>query len=353
MYYKRINFVVIFTGIKLFKVKNILRLQSETKIWRGFNVDRYIADKIVRINEFFGKNNLDAAVIGLSGGVDSAVVYALLFEASKVPGSPLKKILGLSMPIYGNGTTNQNDAVKKAKELFASIKKENHDVLQFSLVDLTKSYVEYIFSNDNVGVFAKSATSFENGQLASIVRTPCLYYNAAMLQLDGYRSIVVGTTNRDEGSYIGFFGKASDAMVDLQPIADIHKSEVYEVARKLGIPTSIINAKPAGDVHDGRVDEEMIGAPYWFLEMHLLCKEFYNEKECDIYGRLDPDEKELFDRYADAIEELHDKNAHKYRVGSPARFIDVMPRAIPNGWKSTGIGEDVVLKDHTAYTYHQ
>src|SRR5690606_27646773 len=136
---------------------------------------------------------------------------------------------------------------------------------------LTRSYKEYIWNTP----FEQN--NWDEGQLASIVRTPCLYYNAAILQSQGFKSIVVGTTNRDEGSYIGFFGKASDAMVDLQPIADIHKSEVYEVAKLLNIPQEIIDAKPRGDVYDGRCDEEMIGAPYWFLEMYLLMKQYKSE----------------------------------------------------------------------------
>ena len=341
-------------------LKNLLKcLQSQ----RNFNAEKYLKDKIEAINKFFTEEGLDSAVVGLSGGIDSAVVFSLLFKASQVPGSPIKKVLGLSMPIECNGTTNQDEAVRKAKNLYNEIlvKDSNYKEflpLNFSIIDLHK-YKTLEFSivdlSDACGTLTRSygrrGKSFAIGQLASIVRTPSLYYHAALLQEEGYKSIVVGTTNRDEGSYIGFFGKASDAMVDLQPIADIHKSEVYQIAELLNVTKEIINAVPAGDVHDGRVDEEMIGAPYWFLEMYLLMKNFDFNPFIAFVGvywlgmdsekkgiidesckKLTKEDKEIYDKYSKAIEEIHAKNKHKYKVGNPDRFIDVMERKIPGGW---------------------
>jgi hypothetical protein len=130
--------------------------------------------------------------------------------------------------------------------------------------------------------------------------------------------VVVGTTNRDEGAYLGFFGKASDAMVDLQPISDLHKSEVRALARHLGVPDDLVDAVPSGDVHDGRVDEEMIGATYDDVELALRMREL-----------------ELPARGPAAIERKHVENAHKYRVGDPAVHLDVMPRGVPGGWSDT------------------
>jgi len=302
---------------------------------RNFDAKTYIDKKTDAINSFFRENNLDSAVVGISGGIDSAVVYALLNEASKKENSPISKVLGLIMPIFGNGTTNQLLAKDKAKNFCERICERNHSMI-FHICDLTKSYEAYLESS----AWGFLKVPFSNGQVASIVRTPCLYHHAAQLQDAGYKSIVVGTTNRDEGSYIGFFGKASDAMVDLQPIADIHKSEVYKIAEILGVSREIIEAKPAGDVHDGRTDEEMIGAPYWFVELYLLMKQ--ENTSLSLHGAL-PGERlrqiipEIYDNvtfknYSEKIEEIHNKNSHKYKVGSPARFIDVMERKIEGGW---------------------
>lgn len=280
---------------------NIIKI---IKTKRGFNASKYLEDKTSKINKFFTENKLDSAVIGLSGGIDSSLVYALLIHASTKDDSPIKRIVGVTMPIYGYGTTNQKEATSKAS-LLESL---NNDKSKIINVDLTEAYNAYIRSSyNNKSVF--NGSDWSHGQLASVVRTPCLYHHAAMLQASGYKSIVVGTTNRDEGSYIGFFGKASDAMVDLQPIADIHKSEVYEVSKLLNIPQPIIDATPMGDVHDGRVDEEMIGAPYWFLEMYLLMKEYDLE---DFSNELSKEDYDLFFKYSNNIESLHNKNHHKY-----------------------------------------
>lgn len=305
------------------KTENLIEFLDILRKKRGFDPDVYTERKAYAINKFFKENNLDSAVIGLSGGVDSAVAFSLLEFASRRPDSPIKKILALAMPIYGNGTTNQTDATNKATRFITNFlgtkRKKYNEKVEFEMFDLTHAYESYQYGHET--------DSWSNGQLASIVRTPFLYYNAALLQTKGYKSIVVGTTNRDEGSYIGFFGKASDAMVDLQPIADIHKSEVYKVAKLLEVSDEIINATPAGDVHDGRVDEEMIGAPYWFLELFLLQKQYKLSDAVTTKLKTFKGGK-----YYDAIENIHKTNKHKYQVGSPAHFIDVEKRKIEGGW---------------------
>jgi len=310
-------------------MKVLKKVLSDLRVIRGFDVDHYIDQKIKLINDFFHSNGLDSAVIGLSGGVDSSIVYALLMEAQKFPGSPIKRVVGLIMPINSTGTTGQHLAKEKALRLAEILNGE------YKVVDLSSPNVAYLEASG----FTSSPDPWSVGQLASIVRTPCLYFHAALLQSQGYKSIVVGTTNRDEGSYIGFFGKASDAMVDLQPIGDIHKSEVYQVAEKVGIHKTITGDAPRGDVWDGKTDEEMIGAPYWFLEMYLLLKDHKIPFSPEVgkcltkSGILDfSDEIEEYKKFSDAIEEIHRKNAHKYGVGSPAYFIDVYRRKIEGGW---------------------
>lgn len=306
------------------------KILSDLRNIRGFDTNYYVEEKIKRINDFFSSNGLDSAVIGLSGGVDSSLVYSLLEQAKKSSGSPIKRILGLIMPIRSTGTTGQRLAMEKAVNFANSINGE------YKVVDLSDVNYSYIESSG----FSKSPDPWSVGQLASIVRTPCLYFHAALLQSEGYKSIVVGTTNRDEGSYIGFFGKASDAMVDLQPIGDLHKSEVYLVAKKLGVPDYITEDHPRGDVWDGKIDEEMIGAPYWFLEMYLLLKDHKIPFSPEIgkclsnSGIIDfSEEIPIYEKYSSAIEDIHRKNAHKYGVGSPAYFIDVYKRKVEGGWQ--------------------
>lgn len=283
---------------------------------RNFEVNKYIQMKSDAINEFFTKNSLDSAVIGISGGVDSAVTLMLLLEAKKQPNSPLKQILPLIVPIHGRGTSRQNDATDIAKRFLNSIGEK------YVECDITKAYNNILFETPF------TTNPWSEGQMASCLRVPVFYFHAALLQAKGYKSIVVGTTNRDEGSYIGFFGKASDGMVDLQPIADIHKSEVYKVACELGVTQEIIDAVPSGDVWDSRVDEQMIGAPYDFIELFILCKDYNHIIKLKNYISG----MRSIEQYLKSINAIHNKNAHKYEVGSPAHFIDVLPRKVEGGW---------------------
>jgi len=172
------------------------------------------------------------------------------------------------------------------------------------------------------------------GQISSIIRTPALYYIAALLQDMGDNSALVsGTTNRSEGAYIGFFGKASDAMVDIQPISDIHKSEVYKVARYLDIPEIVVNEVPKGDVWNGQCDEQMFGSTYDFLELYHFFLNDTATNKTDFYYALSADAMEEFVKNSNAIEAIHRKNSHKYRVGSPAVHFDVMERKVTGGWQ--------------------
>jgi len=305
------------------KIKSMIDEQRQK---RKFDADNYIKEKTFKINAFFRENNLDAAVFGVSGGVDSAVTMALLSKAQEDEDSPIKKIRGIVAPIFGDGVSDQEDASYKAIKLLEEFNCEHR------YTDLTDAY-EGMIQCKKEGLGEKEA--WTNGQMASVLRTPMFYYQAAILQSMGYKSLVVGTTNRDEGAYIGFFGKASDAMVDLQPIADLHKSEVYKVAERLGVPEEIIKATPKGDVWDKRVDEAMIGAPYHFLEDYLLLLEFLGERDVKIEYFI----KSVKDRFEDKelnwianIEKIHKTNSHKYQVGMPSHFIDVLPRKIPEGW---------------------
>jgi NAD+ synthetase len=294
-----------------------------TKSLRQFNAENYLLHKLDLINQFFKSNQLDACVLGVSGGIDSAVCLKLLEKAAQQKNSPIKKITALIMPIYSDGTTGQEAATARALDLVKTT------ACDYRIQDLSQAAIIY---TEEAKKHQDYLSPWAIGQLASIVRTPCLYFHAAILQQQGYRSLVTGTINRDEGAYLGFFGKASDAMVDLQPIADLHKSEVYQLAEILDVPESIMQSIPRGDVWDNKTDEEMIGAPYWFIEIYLLMKEYGLLTDFILANYLSKSDQNLFDIYAKAVEQQHQKNAHKYQVGNPAHFIDLLPRKIPGGW---------------------
>jgi NAD+ synthetase len=276
---------------------------------RGFDVQEVAAAKLARLARFFRDNQLDAAVVGVSGGVDSALVLALLQRLLRE--QVLRRVVALLLPVEAPGATCQLEASARGRLVAHALAAECWEAplagAQNALIAALSAGSETAFG------------SWAMGQTLSVLRTPALYGAAALLQQQGLRSLVVGTTNRDEGSYLGFYGKASDGMVDLQPISDLHKSEVRALARHFEVPERIVTAVPRGEVHDGRSDEEMIGASYDDVELYLRLREVCRPSLLDVVcGRA-------------GIERQHIANRHKYRVGSPAIHLDVLPRAVPGG----------------------
>ena len=288
-----------------------MTLLDDLRAARAFDAREVATAKLARLTRWFREEKLDAVVVGVSGGVDSALVLALLMGAMKQRESPLRKVVAMLLPIEGRGATNQSEATARGREVAGALSAEGWEA---PLTDALASTIQSLSRASKL-----SFDAWSEGQCLSVMRTPALYGAAALLQAHGYRSIVCGTTNRDEGSFLGFFGKASDGMVDLQPIADLHKSEVRALARYLGVPAHIVEAAPRGDVHDARTDEEMIGASYDEIETYLRLRELGRSPRLALSHTA-----------IDAIEVQHAKNAHKYRVGSPAITLDVMPREIPN-----------------------
>ena len=306
------------------QLKSIL---NEIRNKRNFNAVEYIEQKSDLLNKYMNKYGLKACVIAISGGIDSAIVLGIVKRASEKENSPIKKIIPMLLPIMkSTGVTNQNEATNRGKELCESLG------LKPYIIDL--SSINNEIRNCLEPVIGISGEDWAIGQLGPYSRTPILYYTTSLLNQDGYGSIICGTTNKDEGAYLGYVGKASDGMVDIQLISDIHKSEVYAVARELNIPESIINVTPSGDMYDNRTDETVFGASYDFVE---LCLNYLNMQENDkknLIDSLDQESKEQFEFYSKNLENLHKYNLHKYMAKSPAIHLDLYDSGVKGGWDS-------------------
>lgn len=306
------------------QLKSIL---TEIRKKRNFNATEYIEQKSNLLNEYMNKYGLKACVIAISGGIDSAIVLGIIRKASEKENSPIKKIIPMLLPIMkSTGVTNQNEATNRGKELCESLG------LKPYIIDL--SSINNEIRNCLEPVIEIKGEDWAIGQLGPYSRTPILYYTTSLLNQDGYGSIICGTTNKDEGAYLGYVGKASDGMVDIQLISDIHKSEVYAVARELNIPESIINVTPSGDMYDNRTDETVFGASYDFVELYLNYLNMEENQKKEIVSSLDEESKEQFDFYARNLENLHKYNLHKYMAKSPAIHLDLYDSSVKGGWDS-------------------
>ena len=246
------------------------------------------AEKVAaHITEWLEKYALNAKVkgfvVGVSGGVDSAVTSTLCART----GLP---VLCLEMPIH-----QAQSQVSRAREHIEQLK-DRFDNVSSELVDLTE-----VFEN-----FIKACPKEEESDLSDLslantrarLRMTTLYYFASLRGL-----LVAGTGNKVEDFGVGFFTKYGDGGVDLSPIADLLKSEVYELAAYLEVPESIRNAKPTdGLFGDSRTAEDQLGASYDELEWAMKQVESGKSEE-HFSGR----EKEVMAIYS----RLNAANRHK------------------------------------------
>ena len=182
-------------------------------------------------------------VIGVSGGIDSSVSSTL----SAMTG--LRTIV-LSMPIKQK--TEQHDLSQKHKEWLKN-KFSNVEGYTLELDDVFKSFENTLSKFENEHGMANSRAR---------LRMTTLYQVAA-----ANSGIVVGTGNKVEDFGVGFYTKYGDGGVDISPIADCNKTEVWELGKELGILDEIINAAPTDGLwDDGRTDEGQLGLSYQELE---------------------------------------------------------------------------------------
>ena len=122
----------------------------------------------------------------------------------------------------------------------------------------------------------------------------------------------MGTGNQDEDGYLGYFCKAGDGVVDVQLIADLHKSEVFKVGAALGVPASILESPPSADLWEGQTDEDELGVTYDFVELYTgwFLKQSVEEQAAFV-GGLDSEAKEEWEHCKTICETVHRRNSHK------------------------------------------
>ena len=189
----------------------------------------------------------DSLVMGVSGGIDSAVVSTI----SAMTGM---KVKALSMPIR---QLKFQDDLSRAHLKWLKNKFPNVDEVIINLDEVFNSFEKTLGQFNNELAFANSRAR---------LRMATLYQVAG-----ANNGIVVGTGNKIEDFGVGFFTKYGDGGVDISPIADCLKSQVWEMGKELKILEDIINAAPTDGLwEDGRTDERQLGMSYEDLEKAML-----------------------------------------------------------------------------------
>jgi len=268
------------------KIKDYSELESRIVSW---------------IREYADNNFIKALVVGVSGGIDSAVVSTLCART----GIPT---FALTMPL---ASKMDNTILSNAHATFL---KETYDNVNVQNVELSSTYDQLLKSIDwwtdahggEKGTF--TSNKLANANTKSRLRMVTLYQVAGAVG-----GIVVGTGNKVEDYGIGFYTKYGDGGVDIAPIADLYKTEVRELGRHLCVDQRIIDAAPTDGLwDDSRTDETQIGASYEDLEWVMESKIFDNNENPESLNQWIG--KELTSQQKTAIKQygkFHRQNKHK------------------------------------------
>ncbi len=206
------------------------------------------------LKDYAIKANIEGFVVGVSGGIDSAVTSSLCANTGL-------RTLCVEMPIH-----QAQSQVTRAQEHIVQLKKRFANVTDVR-VNLTPVFEEFKLAVPKTPSSEQLDLSLANTRAR--LRMSTLYYFAGL-----HKYLVVGTGNKVEDFGVGFYTKYGDGGVDVSPIADLMKSEVYALGKAFEVPHSILIAAPTdGLFGDSRSDEDQIGASYDELEWAMKMKD--------------------------------------------------------------------------------
>jgi len=205
------------------------------------------------IKNYAEQANMKSLVVGISGGIDSAVVSTLCARTGL-------NVVAVTMPI------RQRPELHDLSMQQGAWLTQTFDNVRHEIIDLTTTFDEFerrLSTYNNLHGFANSR---------SRLRMITLYQIAQAVQ-----GIVVGTGNKVEDFGVGFYTKYGDGGVDISPIADCYKTEVWQMGRELGILQAIIDAPPTDGLwDDGRTDQDQLGG-LSYADLELAMKQDNNE----------------------------------------------------------------------------
>lgn len=229
------------------------------------HVEKAITYIVNWLKDYATNARMKGFVIGVSGGIDSALTSTLCAKTGF-------EVLCLEMPIHQAASQ-----VNRARNhiLWLQTNFENVRTVEVNLTPVFNSLLEALPSVEN-----EEDRFMSLANTRARLRMTTLYYFAALEKL-----LVAGTGNKVEDFGVGFYTKYGDGGVDLSPIADLLKTEVYKLAEYLGVNQDIIVAAPTDGLWgDDRTDEDQIGASYPELEWAMSMDE-QGKTDGDFSGR--------------------------------------------------------------------
>jgi NAD+ synthase len=289
------------------------------------------------IREYMEKLEREGVILGLSGGIDSAVVTAL---CKRAVGS--ERTLVLLMPEKDSKEEHLKDALNFANAVGVRTRKIDitpylkelavYPLALFSQVpfsyklrgSLIKKLFRFYERRTGENPFSTSIAGLKGKPYSSFICKRNAYYRIkhrlrmVLLYLYGEleNRLIVGAANKSEYQ-IGYFVKhGCDDAADIMPLLNLYKTQVRELARYLDVPLRIIEKPPSPDIIPGIVDEEVIGLPYEKLDLILLTLERGWEIS-EITKALDMDEERV--QY---VKKLFQKSEHMRKIYAPGIILD-------------------------------
>lgn len=244
-----------------------------------FNAKKETQKIVNFIKEYYQNNNLGGAIIGISGGKDSAVVAALFTKALGK-----ENVIGVTMPCH----SNEDDKIDA--NLIS-----NYYGFKMLNFDITNVFDNFKKELGKLGNYNFQETKNSDINLKPRLRMATLYYLAALYSaIKGKTYLVAGTSNKCE-LYVGYFTKGGDSVYDISVLADLTVAEVILIGKYLKVPKKVLYKKP-NDGLSNLTDEDKLGIKYSEIASYIKNKNSIAKKQREI------------------IECLHNSNKHKFII---------------------------------------
>ena len=246
---------------------------------KKFNAEKEVKNIVKFVREYYKKNNLGGAILGISGGKDSGVVVGLLVEALGK-----ENVIGITLPCHS----------KEEDRIDAKLVSDYYGIELINF-DITSTFDAFKDELKNLGTFTNDEVKNSDINLKPRLRMSTLYYLAALYSMvRGKTYIVAGTSNKCE-LYVGYFTKGGDSVHDISLLADYTVEEVIKLGEYLKVPDKVLYKTP-NDGLSNLTDEDKLGVKYNDIATYLENKDLLD--------------KEIREK----IEKLHKNNLHKFNI---------------------------------------